>query len=150
MNILRRYIMPAAVGMAFEIGKMERTGTWCFSKSIAEFYFIKGGKLHVLPLESYGADPYVVPYKDAHLVNAMEEFGKTLVLFKDDGTEVEPGSDDIGMVANGGPAPIGYYKDPVKSAATFRVIDGHRYSFPGDYAKIAADGTLILLGRGSA
>ena len=71
-------------------------------------------------------------------------------VFKDDGTEVEPGSDDIGMVANGGPAPIGYYKDPVKSAATFRVIDGHRYSFPGDYAKIAADGTLILLGRGSA
>ena len=54
------------------------------------------------------------------------------------------------MLANGGAAPIGYYKDPKKSAATFRVIDGHRYSFPGDYAQVAADGSIILLGRGSA
>ncbi|HZZ36020.1 MAG TPA: acyl-CoA synthetase, partial [Caulobacteraceae bacterium] len=45
--------------------------------------------------------------------------------------------------------PIGYYKDPEKSARTFRTIDGHRYSFPGDFAKVAADGSLILLGRGS-
>jgi fatty-acyl-CoA synthase len=29
------------------------------------------------------------------------------------------------------------------------VIDGQRYSFPGDYAKVDADGSLILLGRGS-
>jgi len=54
------------------------------------------------------------------------------------------------MVANGGATPIGYYKDPAKSAATFRVIDGHRYSFPGDFAKVAADGSLIFLGRGSS
>jgi len=74
----------------------------------------------------------------------------TTRVFTDDGREVTPGSDEIGMVANGGPAPIGYYKDPAKSAATFRVIDGHRYSFPGDYAKVAADGSLILLGRGSS
>ena len=45
--------------------------------------------------------------------------------------------------------PIGYYKDPEKSARTFRVVDGVRYSFPGDMATIAADGTLVLLGRGS-
>ena len=53
------------------------------------------------------------------------------------------------MVAAGGNVPLGYYKDPEKSARTFRVIDGVRYSFPGDMAKIAADGSLILLGRGS-
>ena len=29
------------------------------------------------------------------------------------------------------------------------MIDGVRYSFPGDFAKLAADGSLILLGRGS-
>jgi 3-oxocholest-4-en-26-oate---CoA ligase len=45
--------------------------------------------------------------------------------------------------------PIGYFKDPDKSARTFRTIDGVRYAFPGDLAQIAADGTLILLGRGS-
>ena len=29
------------------------------------------------------------------------------------------------------------------------MIGGQRYSFPGDFAKVAADGSLILLGRGS-
>ena len=45
---------------------------------------------------------------------------------------------------------MGYYKDEEKSAATFREIDGVRYSFPGDYATIEADGSITLLGRGSA
>ncbi len=70
-------------------------------------------------------------------------------VFTDDDREIEPGSDEVGMVAAGGNVPIGYYKDEEKSARTFRVIDGVRYSFPGDFAKIAADGSLILLGRGS-
>lgn len=70
-------------------------------------------------------------------------------VFTDDGRLVTPGSDEIGMIAAGGNVPIGYFKDPEKSARTFRVIDGVRYSFPGDYAKVDADGSLILLGRGS-
>ena len=70
-------------------------------------------------------------------------------VFNDRDEEVQPGSDEIGMIANGGFAPIGYYKDPEKSAATFRIVNGQRYSFPGDFAKVAADGSLILLGRGS-
>jgi acyl-CoA synthetase (AMP-forming)/AMP-acid ligase II len=63
--------------------------------------------------------------------------------------EVKPGSDEVGMIASGGVAQLGYYKDEAKTAATFRVIDGVRYSFPGDFAKVAADGSLVLLGRGS-
>ncbi|HLZ83763.1 MAG TPA: acyl-CoA synthetase [Caulobacteraceae bacterium] len=73
----------------------------------------------------------------------------TTKVFNDRDEEVRPGSDEIGMIANGGFAPIGYYKDPEKSARTFRVVGGQRYSFPGDFAKVAADGSLILLGRGS-
>ncbi|MFI4974476.1 MAG: AMP-binding protein [Caulobacterales bacterium] len=73
----------------------------------------------------------------------------TTKVFDENDQEIEPGSDKVGMIANGGAAPVGYYKDPEKSAHTFRVIDGHRYSFPGDFAKVAADGSLILLGRGS-
>ena len=53
------------------------------------------------------------------------------------------------MVAAGGMVPLGYFKDEAKSARTFRTIDGVRYSFPGDMAMVAADGSLILLGRGS-
>jgi 3-oxocholest-4-en-26-oate---CoA ligase len=52
-------------------------------------------------------------------------------------------------VAMRGRVPLGYHKDPEKSAATFREIDGARWSIPGDYATVEADGTLKLLGRGS-
>jgi fatty-acyl-CoA synthase len=73
----------------------------------------------------------------------------TTKVFTDDDREVTPGSDEVGMVAAGGMVPIGYFKDPEKTARTFRTIDGVRYSFPGDMAMVAADGSLILLGRGS-
>ena len=59
-----------------------------------------------------------------------------------------PGSGESGRVALRGRTPVGYYKDPEKSAATFSVIDGVRYSIPGDYAEVEADGTVTLLGRG--
>lgn len=62
---------------------------------------------------------------------------------------IAPGSDEIGRLAVGGRQPIGYYKDEVKSAATFLMIDGQRYSCPGDFATIDADGRITLLGRGS-
>ena len=67
----------------------------------------------------------------------------------DDGRDVTPGSGERGLVAMRGRTPIGYYKDPEKSAATFQLIDGVRYSIPGDFATVDADGTVRLLGRGS-
>lgn len=45
--------------------------------------------------------------------------------------------------------PVGYYKDETKTAATFPVIDGVRYSLPGDWATVEADGSVTLRGRGS-
>ncbi|HTO53790.1 MAG TPA: acyl-CoA synthetase [Myxococcota bacterium] len=64
--------------------------------------------------------------------------------------QITPGSGVIGKVARGGNVPIGYYKDPVKSAQVF-VVDkrGKRWSIPGDFATLEADGTITLLGRGS-
>src|SRR5205807_2088349 len=70
-------------------------------------------------------------------------------VFTEDGRAVEAGSGEVGFVAISGWVPIGYYKDPEKSAKTFRTIDGVRYSIPGDYAMVNADSTLHLLGRGS-
>jgi fatty-acyl-CoA synthase len=52
-------------------------------------------------------------------------------------------------VAVGGATPIGYYKDEEKSAKTFRIFEGRRWSVPGDWATIEADGSITLLGRGS-
>ena len=55
----------------------------------------------------------------------------------------------IGRLGRGGSVPVGYYKDPEKSAETFLEIDGQRYSVPGDFARIETDGKVTLLGRGS-
>jgi 3-oxocholest-4-en-26-oate---CoA ligase len=80
---------------------------------------------------------------------AKFRLGETARVIGDDGRDIEPGSGQTGRVAVRGHTPIGYYKDPEKSAATFVVLDGETYSIPGDYAQVEADGTLTLLGRGS-
>ncbi|MHB8681991.1 MAG: acyl-CoA synthetase [Acidimicrobiales bacterium] len=71
------------------------------------------------------------------------------VIDPDSDKDVVPGSGEIGVLALGGRNPLGYYKDPDKSAATFKEIDGIRYSIPGDYATVEPDGSIQLLGRGS-
>ncbi len=55
----------------------------------------------------------------------------------------------VGKLARRGHIPLGYYHDPVKSAATFPVVDGVRWSVPGDDARLEEDGTITVLGRGS-
>jgi acyl-CoA synthetase (AMP-forming)/AMP-acid ligase II len=72
--------------------------------------------------------------------------GNTLII----GDDMKPvPSGTMGRIARGGLIPRGYWKDPVKTAATFPEIDGVRYSIPGDFAIIEADGSFTLLGRGS-
>jgi fatty-acyl-CoA synthase len=71
------------------------------------------------------------------------------VLSEDGARELEPGSDEIGLLAVGGRNPLGYYKDEEKSDRTFKEIDGVRFSIPGDYAQVDADGSIHVLGRGS-
>ena len=75
--------------------------------------------------------------------------GENSFVIDDDGRPVEPGSGQIGRLAMRGILPLGYYKDPEKTAATFPVINGVRCSVPGDYARVEADGSVTLLGRGS-
>lgn len=63
--------------------------------------------------------------------------------------EVVPGSGRTGVLAYAGPMPLGYYKDSARTSATFRVVDGVRYTMPGDLAQVGADGALRFLGRGA-
>ncbi|MEA3020286.1 MAG: 3-oxocholest-4-en-26-oate---CoA ligase [Actinomycetota bacterium] len=66
----------------------------------------------------------------------------------DDGCDVEPGSGRVGVIAIPGGAE-GYHKDPAKTAATFPLIEGARYTVAGDHATVEADGSIHFLGRGS-
>ena len=76
--------------------------------------------------------------------------GEDCKVFTEEHKEVEPGSGERGFIARRGPIPLGYYKDPEKTAKTFPTIAGVRYSIPGDWCIVEGDGTLTLLGRGSA
>jgi acyl-CoA synthetase (AMP-forming)/AMP-acid ligase II len=76
--------------------------------------------------------------------------GPNTVVLDDDNKPIDPSNvGAVGRIGRGGSVPVGYYKDPEKSAKTFLEVDGERYSVPGDNARIEADGKVTLLGRGS-
>jgi 3-oxocholest-4-en-26-oate---CoA ligase len=76
--------------------------------------------------------------------------GRTWVLDPDTLAPLEAGSGVEGLFARRGHIPIGYWKDPVKTAATFRTdANGVRWVVPGDWATIDDEGRIVLFGRGS-
>jgi fatty-acyl-CoA synthase len=75
--------------------------------------------------------------------------GERARLLAEDGTELRPGSNQPGLLAMMPPIPFGYYKDPERSSQVFRTVRGQAYSICGDYARVALDGTVVFLGRGS-
>ncbi|NNE96249.1 MAG: AMP-binding protein [Acidimicrobiales bacterium] len=108
----------------------------------------------MLCVDTYGSSEAIgigssVSSKDDAAKTASFSLSSRSVVISDDGRLVEPGSGDIGRVGVAGRVPVGYYKDPDKTASTFPTIDGTRYSVPGDYATVEPDGTIVLLGRGS-
>lgn len=74
---------------------------------------------------------------------------QTTVLKEDLSSPLAPGTGETGWLARMGHVPLGYFKDPEKTARTFPVISGVRYAVPGDHARLEADGTITVLGRGS-
>jgi fatty-acyl-CoA synthase len=88
--------------------------------------------------------------KGVEVQTAKFVLGERCRVFDENDNPVEPGSGVPGLVAIGPPNPVGYYKDPDKTARTFRTIGGVRYSIPGDWCVVEPDGTLTLLGRGNA
>jgi acyl-CoA synthetase (AMP-forming)/AMP-acid ligase II len=73
--------------------------------------------------------------------------GPDVIVLGDDGRPAAPGT--VGRLARGGHVPLGYYKDPARTAAMFAEVDGKRYAVPGDMARVEDDGTVTLLGRGN-
>ncbi|HEY3820617.1 MAG TPA: acyl-CoA synthetase [Polyangiaceae bacterium] len=77
---------------------------------------------------------------------AMDESNTVL---GEDMRPIAPGSGIVGKLARRGHLPVGYYKDPVKTAATFVTIDGERWVIPGDLATLEEDGRITVFGRGA-
>jgi 3-oxocholest-4-en-26-oate---CoA ligase len=73
----------------------------------------------------------------------------TVVVSEELDAVLEPGHEGMGWLAQEGWVPLGYLGDAPKTARTFPVIDGTRYSVPGDRARLLPDGEIELLGRDS-
>ena len=107
----------------------------------------------VLIVDGYGASEtggqgqsVVVSGGDIPTAPQFRVSDDTLVLGED--LRPAPAGRDRPARARRGPIPLGYYKDPEKTAATFPVVDGVRWAVPGDHAVADADGLITLLGRG--
>jgi acyl-CoA synthetase (AMP-forming)/AMP-acid ligase II len=73
--------------------------------------------------------------------------GPEVLVIDESRRPVAPGQ--VGLLARGGHVPIGYYKDPAKTAQMLAEVDGKRYAVPGDWARVEEDGSVTLLGRGN-
>ena len=109
---------------------------------------------HAVLMDSFGSSEAMgfgteLTTKDATVQLGRFRLGPDCKVFAPDGREVAPGSGEAGFVARSGPIPLGYYKDEKKTAETFRTYQDRRWSIPGDFCTVEADGTLTLHGRGS-
>jgi acyl-CoA synthetase (AMP-forming)/AMP-acid ligase II len=122
-----------------------------FSPSVKEQYI--AALPHVLVTESIGSSE--TGFAGISFVTSDAERsdgprvhpGPQTIVIGDDGRPAPPGV--VGRLARGGHVPLGYYKDPVKTAALLTEVDGVRYAMPGDLARLEDDGTITLLGRGN-
>jgi acyl-CoA synthetase (AMP-forming)/AMP-acid ligase II len=103
---------------------------------------------NMIIIDGYGSTETGVAGTDSGTEGVFKMDPNTAVL-DDDLAPVEPGSGQIGRLARKGRIPVGYYKDPDKTAATFVEKDGIRWVLPGDLASVEADGSITLHGRGS-
>ena len=81
----------------------------------------------------------IVPYESRHAPAQRADRTRRL----------EAGEEEVGWFAQSGRVPLGYLGDREKSVETFPVVNGVRYSIPGDRARLAPDGSVEVLGRDS-
>jgi acyl-CoA synthetase (AMP-forming)/AMP-acid ligase II len=110
---------------------------------------------NVITVDGFGSTETGVSGSRTRMPGAEVEEGTRFTLddhcavLADDLRPIAPGSGVVGQLARRGRVPIGYYKDPAKSATTFVQVDGVRWALTGDAATVDNDGTIVLLGRGS-
>ncbi len=110
---------------------------------------------HLMIIDGFGASETGGQGSHVTMAGAKATTGKfrmnedTLVLSDDLTTTLTAGHPASGWLARAGHVPLGYFKDAEKTNKTFPVIAGRRYAVPGDHAKVADDGTIVVLGRGS-
>jgi len=109
----------------------------------------------VIVVDGFGSTETGIAASEARLPGSDETAGSRFVVdectavLDEDLRPVTPGSGVVGILARRGHIPIGYHGDPERTATTFVEVNGVRWALPGDHATVEADGTIVLLGRGS-
>lgn len=85
----------------------------------------------------------------ADIPSAFRMDPDTVILDQERQRVLSPGEQELGWLARRGYVPLGYLGDADKTQRTFPIIDGIRYSVPGDRARYAPDGSIEVLGRDS-
>lgn len=75
--------------------------------------------------------------------------GERAALLREDGSVIEPGTGEVGMLGIKPPNPLGYHKDQAKTRQAIRTFDGQTYLFTGDLARLGDDGRVHFVGRGA-
>jgi acyl-CoA synthetase (AMP-forming)/AMP-acid ligase II len=128
----------------FRIG----SGGGVFSPAVQQA--LKAAIPHVTVMDSYGASETGAGGMSAEGGARRFTVSDEIQVLDDDLEPLVPGSEQRGHLARTGHIPLGYYKDEEKTAKTFPTDrNGRRWSVPGDFATVDADGIVTLLGRGS-
>lgn len=135
----------------YDLSSLRRLGTGGAMTSAASKHALLELLPHVTVVDGYGASETGGMAFGAS-VRAREAAGLRLspggaVLSADRSHLLEPGDTELGWTARVGRIPLGYLGDPAKTERTFPVIGGRRVSVPGDRARYAADGSIVMLGR---
>jgi acyl-CoA synthetase (AMP-forming)/AMP-acid ligase II len=153
-DAMARPLAEALEGASFDLSSLRVVGSGgaTFSESVKDQ--LRAKLPTAVLMDSFGASEG--GYQGAHVGRGAGgtaprfRADATTAVFDEDLRRLEPGCGQIGMLGRTGRIPIGYYKDPKKTASTFVQIEGARWALPGDMAMVEADGTITLLGRGSA
>jgi len=143
---------------ALAAGEYDTSSLWSFSSSASLFSkTVREAAAAALPnvmitdaigsTETGFAGIAFISAGDEHKGGPTVNIGPGVIVIDENGKICGPG--ETGKLARGGHIPLGYYKDPVKTAALFTEVDGKRYAVPGDWARVEEDGVLTMLGRGN-
>ena len=153
-DAMARPLAEALEGASFDLSSLRVVGSGgaTFSESVKDQ--LRTQLDNVILMDSFGASEG--GYQGAHVGRGADgtaprfRADATTAVFDEELRRLEPGCGQVGMLGRTGRIPMGYYKDREKTARTFVEIDGAGWALPGDMAMVEADGTITLLGRGSA
>ena len=144
----------SARGASFDISSLTilHSGAAILSKAVKQE--LRERLPHVMVLDGFGASETgyngTVLDMDGPAAGPRFTMNEFTTVLDEDLRPIAAGSGVVGKLARRGHIPLGYYKDAKKTAETYREdASGVRWVLPGDYAQVEADGTILLLGRGS-